>query len=245
MTAVRRKLFDAQQLKWIAMGLMLLDHMWATGLIRGEWATWAGRMAFPIFAFQIAEGYRHTSDPNRYAGRLFLFALISEVPFDLMCTGVWFYPFHQNVMLTLLLGLLAIRCAERISRAERAAACILPGLGIFGLLLLGAVLFVDYSWPGVLTVLLFYLCRGSKTEKLWQAAFLIFLNQFVLRGEFLSIPIGGGTFELMTQSFAVGSLLFIWLYNGKKGKSSRFLQYFGYAFYPLHMLVLYLLMQLR
>jgi len=71
-----------------------------------------GRLAFPIFAFLAVEGYFHTRSFKRYALRMLLFAVLSEVPFDLMYGGTVFYPVHQNVIWTLLLGLLGIRLME-------------------------------------------------------------------------------------------------------------------------------------
>ncbi len=89
----------------LAMTFMLLDHMWATVTPGQEWMTCVGRMAFPIFAFMIVEGYFHTHDLKKYLLRMVAFALISEVPFDLMYEGLAFYPYHQNVMWTFLIAL--------------------------------------------------------------------------------------------------------------------------------------------
>ena len=99
---------SAAALHIIAMALMLMDHLWATLLPAQDWLTCAGRLAFPIFAFMTVEGYFHTRNLKRYVLRLLLFALLSEVPFDLMYGGTWFYPVHQNVIWTLLLGILGI-----------------------------------------------------------------------------------------------------------------------------------------
>ena len=70
---------------------MLMDHLWATLFPAQEWLTCAGRLAFPIFAFMTVEGYFRTHNFRKYVFRLFLFALISEIPFDLMYGGTWFY----------------------------------------------------------------------------------------------------------------------------------------------------------
>lgn len=75
---------SAAALHVLAMTLMLMDHLWATLFPSLDWLTCAGRIAFPIFAFMIVEGYFHTHNFEKYVQRLFLFALLSEIPFDLM-----------------------------------------------------------------------------------------------------------------------------------------------------------------
>lgn len=109
---------SAAALHIIAMALMLMDHLWATLLPAQDWLTCAGRLAFPIFAFMTVEGYFHTRNLKRYVLRLLLFALLSEVPFDLMYGGTWFYPVHQNVIWTLLLGLLGVHLMETVRKSK-------------------------------------------------------------------------------------------------------------------------------
>ena len=231
---------NANQLRVLAMFLMLLDHLWATLVPGNFWMTYLGRLAFPIFAFQISEGFFHSADRKRYAKRLLLFALLSEVPFDLIYGGTVLYPFHQNVMFTLLLGLLAC-CAIDRARRERTAKAILRGtLSVAGLFLLSLVGMVDYGWRGMLTVVAFYVLRDFPGAWLAQAAALVLLNIVNFMGQ--TIPVLGWDFP--TQGFAVLSLLPIWLYNGRRGGGGKALQYAFYAFYPAHMLVLYLLFSL-
>ena len=119
-SAVSRFELSAAALHIIAMALMLMDHLWATLLPAQDWLTCAGRLAFPIFAFMAVEGYFHTRNLKRYALRLLLFALLSEVPFDLMYGGTWFYPVHQNVIWTLLLGLLGVHLMETVRKKQKA-----------------------------------------------------------------------------------------------------------------------------
>ena len=107
---------SAAALHIIAMTLMLMDHLWATLLPAKEWLTCAGRVAFPIFAFMAVEGYFHTRNFKKYMLRMLLFAVLSEVPFDLMYGGTWFYPVHQNVLWTFLFGLLGIHLMEQVRK---------------------------------------------------------------------------------------------------------------------------------
>lgn len=240
-TTARKFRLTAAQLRWIALGAMLLDHLWAMVVPGNQWMTYVGRIAFPIFAFQIAEGACRTSNFRRYALRLLVFACLSEIPFDLMYASTAFYPFHQNVMFTLLLGLLATRGLERAKEARTARAAALGLLGLLGAWLAGTAGMTDYGGMGVLTVAVFYVFRDFPLAWLGQAVCLCLLNMVFFRGEYLPVEISGHVFEFQTQGFALFSLIPIWLYGGKKGRGRLALQYGSYAFYPLHMLALYLI----
>lgn len=235
----------ANQLRLLAMGLMVLDHLWATIVPGNNWMTHLGRLAFPIFAFQVAEGYCHTSNWRRYLKRLLLFALISEVPFDLITGGMPVYPFHQNVLFTLALGLWAIAALDTFRRERTVRRGLRAALVLAASLLLGIIGMVDYSWQGVATVVAFWALRGRRWEKPGQVAALALLNIVWFRGEMLLLPLpGGGIFELSEQAFAVLAVLPIWMYRGEKGRSARWMQWAAYAFYPGHFLLLWLAVQL-
>ena len=210
----------ATHLRILALFLMLLDHLWATVVPGNNWMTYLGRMAFPIFAFQAAEGYHHTHDFKGYCKRLAIFALVSEIPFNLMIFSSPIFPFHQNVMLTLLLGLLACRAWDQRK------------LGWLALICLAAVLtFPDYGVMGVLTVLMFHALRDWKWAQLLM---LIAINWFGFEGQQLVF----GSIKMPIQAFAILAFLPISLYHGEKGPGGKLLQYGSYLFYPLHMLIL-------
>lgn len=235
----------ANQLRLLAMVLMVLDHLWATIIPGNDWMTHLGRMAFPIFAFQIAEGYCHTSDWRRYLKRLLVFALISEVPFDLIMSGSPVFIFHQNVLFTFVLGLRAIAALDDFKRERTAKRALRAALAVAGSLLLGLIGMVDYGWRGVATVIGFWVLRQLPFEKPLQLVMLLLLNQVFFKGQMIPVPLpGGGTFELATQAFAVLAVLPIWLYNGQKGRSSRALQLGAYAFYPAQFLAIWLVWKL-
>lgn len=129
----------------IAMLFMLMDHLWATLLPAQEWLTCVGRIAFPIFAFMSVEGYFHTHNFKKYLLRMLVFAVISEIPFDLMYGGTWFYPVHQNVIWTFILGLLGIHIMETVRKKKKTPAFVLTAILVtIAGGLLGTLTMVDY-----------------------------------------------------------------------------------------------------
>ena len=240
------KLLDlsSAELHIIAMLLMLMDHLWATLLPAEEWLTCAGRVAFPIFAYMTVEGYFHTHSYKKYMLRMLLFAVLSEIPFDLMYGGTWFYPVHQNVIWTFLLGLLGIHAMEAVRKKGRTWAYLLVSvLTVIAGLVIGTLCMVDYYGVGVLTVFVFYFFRERKPWcLLGQLAALYWLNVEMLGGLMYPIKLFGMEFELCQQGLALLALIPIWLYKGRQGHHSKAFQYFCYAFYPVHMLILVLVL---
>lgn len=227
----------------LAMALMLCDHMWAVLFPEAEWLTCAGRIAFPIFAFLLVEGYFHTHDLRRYMRRLLFGAVISEVPFNLIYSGSVMYPFHQNVLWTFLLALLLIRLIESIRKRFKPVPAVLlsSGAGFLGFLA-GYAAMVDYFGVGILTVLLFYCFRKRKLSNfLGQLVCMYILNAGILGGYYYELNFAGFRIELVQQGLALLALLPIWLYHGRQGWHSKVFQTFCYAFYPVHMLVLFVI----
>lgn len=238
-----RSYISAAVLHIFAMGLMLCDHLWAMLFPAQEWLTCAGRIAFPIFAFMIVEGYLHTHDLRRYFLRLLLGALLSEIPFNLMYAGSIFYPYHQNVLWTFLISLLLIVLIERSrSRLKPIQAIIFSAVLTVAGFLLGYIAMTDYYGVGVLTVLTFYFFRTPNWKnRLCQLVCLYILHIKILGGYYYSIRIFAHDMEIVQQGFALLALIPIWLYKGKQGFHNKAFQYFCYVFYPAHMLILFLI----
>lgn len=240
MKKIRRIEITSFLLHILAMGLMLCDHLWATVVPGNDWMNCIGRIAFPIFAFMVVEGYFHTRSVKRYALRLLLFAVLSEIPFNLVAGSRLVYPLHQNVLWTFLIGLGLIHWIEKSKASKKewkvvitAAACIFLGF------LLGLLLFVDYGYAGVMTVLVFYFFRGQRWWcRLAQFVCLAYINLEMLGGIGRDVTLFGQTVFLARQGFALLSLIPIWLYRGKQGPHNKALQYLYYGFYPVHLLVL-------
>ena len=237
-----KKTFDlsAAALHILAMTFMLMDHLWATLLSSQMWLTHVGRLAFPIFAFLAVEGYFHTRSFKKYILRMLLFAVLSEIPFDLMYGGTWFYPVHQNVLWTFLLGLLGVWLMEQVRKKGKTWMYLLVCVLVVPAgLVLGTLCMVDYYGVGVLTVFVFYFLHGRKWWCfLGQLAALYWLNVELLGGLMYPVQLFGMEFELCQQGLALLALIPIWLYRGRQGYHSKPFQYLCYAFYPVHMLLL-------
>lgn len=229
-------------LHFFAMVCMLLDHLWLIVPGNAEWMNCVGRLAFPIFAFLTVEGFFHTKNLKKYMGRMLLFAVISELPFNLLVEGTWIYPFHQNVLWTFLIGLCLMWMNEKARATRKKWLVILTGAGTILLgIILGAFTMVDYGYIGVLTVLVFYFFRGTEWwHYAGQMLFLVYLNK-QLGGMYYEMSFLGVTFYFQQQSLATLALVPIWLYQGKQGPYNKTLQLVYYAFYPVHMLLIGLL----
>ena len=232
---------NALELKILAMAFMFCDHMWATVIHGHDWLTCIGRLAFPIFAFQIAEGYAHTHDPKAYRRRMLIWALISEIPFNMMTGGGMINPFHQNVMFTFWLALLLLKPIERAKQRGG----VLGALAFLGWTLLGFVVgtltMVDYFGYGILMVILFYMTRTSAAGKLVQLLAMYYINVEMMGGLVYPVELLGREWLIPQQGFAMLALIPIWLYNGEQGPYNKTIRRACYAFYPCHILILSLI----
>lgn len=226
-------------LKIIALVSMFLDHT-SYPLYGGfSYLNLLGRIAFPIFAFQISEGFIHTRSIKKYMLRLGLFAIISQIPFQL---------FHQkfinpnsitlNVFFTLLLGLIAIwiyDCLKKtVGKSEKNKCHLEVIVGIIVACLIGYIaelLQTDYGFWGVIVVFMFYLFKENKL-----AMVISFITLCIIKYGYRLIVYGFNMPTLLLGVFTALPIIFISLYNGKQGKKIKYLLYF---FYPVHLLLFY------
>lgn len=207
-------------LKLIALGSMLVDHLAASGVLSKmydseplyEFCRTVGRIAFPLFCFLLVEGFVYTRNRKAYLIRLFLFALLSEVPFDLAFFGTPCHLAAQNVFFTLFLGFLSLCGVEELRNRGHAIWVWAPMLsGFFAAFLLHT----DYSGFGVILILIFYWFRDVP----WQRNLI-------------------SGFSCLGEPAAILSLIPIQFYNGKRGIPLKFI---FYLFYPLHLLLFVLI----
>lgn len=223
----------------MAMLFMLCDHLWGTIVPGNDWLTCIGRLAFPLFAFMIVEGYTRTSNLRKYVKRLLLFAIISEIPFNLAMGSRVFYPIHQNILWSFLIAIGLIHWNEKV-KEKQVWKRILVGLASVLIGYVGGIItFVDFYHAGILTVLVFYFFKNRKWWcYLGQLVCLWYINFEMLGGFSYEINLFGETYFFVRQGIAILALIPIWLYKGKQGYHSKTLQYIYYAFYPLHLLIL-------
>lgn len=107
------RIINASILKWIAVITMLIDHIGLVFFPEYEILRLIGRISFPIFAFLLCEGYKHTSNIWKYFFRLGIFAIISEIPYNICLYNQVFYPYSQNIFFELLLGLLVLYLIDK------------------------------------------------------------------------------------------------------------------------------------
>ena len=205
-----------------------------------------GRLAFPIFSFLIVEGYIHTHNKQKYFLRMLIFAVLSEIPFDLIFFKTWCSWQGQNVLWTFLISLGTIHFIEYCKTFKKkylSYSIALCGIAIS--CLMAHFLATDYGYAGILTAVVFYLFRGEeKWKKILTLVCLWIINSYCLGSSLYVLELEDICIYISRQKFAILSLIPIWMYKGKKGYSSKFLKYFNYSFYAIHMLILFVIMQL-
>ena len=220
-------------LKLIAICTMFIDHLGYTLFPGDLWLRCVGRVAFPIFCFLIAEGCVYTHDRKKYALRLLVFALLSEIPFNLMNSGMIWDPYDQNVLWTLLLGAAMIACMKRAGESPWRIGLMVP----FALAAEG--LGSSYGGWGIVMIALFWLTREIPRGNWLRLAGLAVINWSISSMHMSLLGL-----KVPVQAFGVLAMIPIWAYSGEKRTGSKALAWGFYLFYPVHLLALYWLRQL-
>lgn len=234
----KRSGLSGSTLKIIAMVTMLIDHIAAAVLLRllldmqnhmtnmeaynrlvvvYQVMRAIGRIAFPIYCFLLVEGFQKTRNLGKYILRLAIFAVIAEVPFDLCFTSQPVSLDYQSVMLTLLIGVLTMWGVSLLEKHVQNRLLMVSGSAV--IILIGAaaaeLLHTDYGYMGVICIMVIYVLRRVR----W-------------------LQITGGCLIFLWEIWAPIAFIPIAFYNGKRGLK---LKYLFYLFYPVHLLLLYLI----
>ena len=202
-------------MKWLAILSMLIDHIGIVLFPGNRMLRIIGRFAFPIFCFLLVEGFYHTRSKLRYLRNLVIFAVVSEVPFDLALDGQAWSLRYQNVFFTLALGFIGIWLAEYWLKKDNRNQ--IPALAAaIGSVILAEYLHTDYGAVGVLVIVVMYMMHSRPVAGALAGWGLLALS-----------------FQL--EVYSLPFVLAIAMYNGQRGRQSK---YFFYAFYPVHLLLL-------
>ena len=200
-------------MKWIAVLTMITDHVGRMFFPDVHIFNIIGRIAFPLFAFLLVEGFVHTGNLKKYMLRMLIFACISEIPYDLAMQETWLEFSRQNTIWTLTLGLMMLALCRKYQYSVWAVA----GIAVV-CCAAAALLRFDYGAGGIVLILILYFLR----DRQW-------LKYLAMLG--LSVLWFGGT-----EIAAMISIIFMLAYNGKHGKNMK---YMFYWFYPVHLAVLF------
>ena len=245
MKAEKKTEINGSTLKLIALCTMFIDHIGAALLENGllpqiagsvlagksfdylptDYYTWfhidtvlrlIGRLAFPLYCFLLVEGFLHTRNVAKYTLRLGIFALISEIPFDLAFYHSIFNLKSQNVFFTLLIGLVVLWCMRYFEQLPPHLAPFRYLVAMTGIMV-AEFLQTDYAGFGVMLIVLLYILHQNRKLQCIFGALFMFLQSY-------TAPL---------------AFLLVYFYNGERGKQLP--KYFFYLFYPVHLLLLILL----
>ena len=239
---MEKKGISQEGLKLVACITMLIDHVGATLVYRAclenfnmslfylyDVMRLIGRIAFPIFCFLLVEGAYYTRNPRKYALRLAIGAVLSEIPFDLAFFGGVTWA-HSSVMVTLLLGFALIQMMKKEDSYWKLVL-------IWPVYKIAEMLGTDYGGRGILIIAMLALTRGVKYEKLLRLVLLPVLLWF-------GATISWGRVSVPMEIFAMAGVPLMFAYRGRKVTTSKAVQWGFYLFYPVHIGVLCVLERL-
>ncbi len=218
-------------LKYIAVIAMIIDHcalvFVGMGKPLGIAMRVVGRLTAPIMCYFVAKGYVYTSSKKRYGKRLFVFALISQIPFIYLVAG-YFWVMKLNMIATLFLCFMILLCLGKIANIPLKVICIL-GLATL-------CHYCDWGTMAPLWVLIFYLFRDDKQKM--AIFYLISCAFWTVRCCSVAVSGGHEWYSALWQAGSIMALPLLCSYNGESGKRSKFSKWFFYWFYPVHLLIL-------
>ena len=216
------QLLNATELKIIGLVCMLLDHLGVAFFPEKLWLRAVGRIAMPVFAFCVSEGFLHTRSRKRYFLRLLIFGVVSEIPFDLFTSGKLLEFGHQNIMLTFAWTLAGLICYEAVSaRRHSGLSDIASAFLLLGFIAGSLLLRLDHDMAATALIFVFYLLSGKAS---WMRDLPAAALYAASRGRGV-------------DWFGLAGFIPVFMYNGRKGRGLKWL---FYVFYPVHLMLLWL-----
>lgn len=231
------RIISQEVLKIIACLTMLIDHFGAAVIVHLPLANMVtiyyicrgiGRIAFPIYCFLLAEGMRHTRNAGKYILRLAVGILLAEVPFDFLFEGGFSWA-YQSVMVTLTLGAIMLWCMKKTKKKFLQLLLILPFAAM------AEIAKCDYGGWGIAMIAVFALLDRLPLQFLG----LLFVSILMPSAAISVLGI-----SVSAELAALFAMIPIGFYSGQKLTHSRAVQWAFYLFYPVHMLVLWIVLVL-
>ncbi|MCL2530971.1 MAG: conjugal transfer protein TraX [Oscillospiraceae bacterium] len=236
---------NAFQLKWIAIIGMILNHI-VIGLWSDSFPTWlaiplyaAGGLTFPIMAYFVVEGYKHTRSLGKYIGRLAIFGLIA-IPFHMLTMGA----LMLNIMFTIIVGLFCLRLYDKLAKMRWLFWI------LFVIITILTMLPIPFDWPiiGVIVVILTYAIKNEKARRVVPS---VVAGAFILLSslssvwtlnnpEFAGVVLYGMDLRLawVSMTFFVGCVAAAILLHGYNGDRGKRMRWTFYVIYPVHLAVI-------
>jgi len=202
---------SSSMIKAIAITAMIIDHIGAVLYPEITVLRIIGRIALPLFAWQLSISVDKTHDVRKLLNRVFIFAVISQIPYSML------FGYRLNIFFSFTLSLITLI----LYKQDRFAG----SLSLILAVILSETLNIEYGWYAIVMVFLFYTCKDDPGKCV--------LSQIAINAAYLLINPG-------IQPYALLSLLIIGLYNNEKGPLYKY-RLAMYSIYPAHMLLLILL----
>lgn len=217
-------------LRVFALLSMIIDHAGLALFPDIQLLRCVGRLSFPLYCFLLVQGYMHTRNVAAYGRRLALLAVLSEIPFDLLIFTRMFSPVEQNVLFSMLLGLMALYSEDILRQRPLHAS-----LTICALCLCAMAGNVSYGWLSIALCL----CMRHGTEN--RLSFVVYVGGALLLYSLTLLLSGVARGWALVSLCALFSLIPMLLYNGKKGLRRPAITFAFYAAYPVHVALLVIL----
>lgn len=215
-------------IKLYAMLFMLIDHIGMVVLNNDIRLRIIGRIAFPLFCFLLINGYYHTKNKWKYLGRMIIFAIISEVAFDVAVFSKVFEPGGQNVFVTLTLGLSGIILSEKVTIPKKWMRVAIKLIIWIAIAFACEYINADYGWYGILLIGLLYFTYGTSEKSKMSMAIA------VLMANVINLIIS----KNVIQMFSILAIAYIFAFEERKVSVPKWKKTACYVFYPLHLIIL-------
>ena len=233
--------FVLRIIAWAAMLWASIYESFGHGAV--DWSTYMLWFSFTIFAFLLVEGFRKTADKRLYFRRLLLFTVISEPCFDLFFTGRIWDPYHQSIMLTLLIGYLVMVVTELVRKKFDNMILTLICVVALGLCAVTAAMYLnsDLASYGIQVICILYICSHVTYTRLLELVCFICFMIYTVASNYFNIMINDLYYSVPDKAFTLLAVIVTFFYNGKRGPNSMALKWIFYAFFPVMLLVIYFL----